>query len=355
MSAETYNWLRNNVLAGFADKRGAAWHAINGTATKDDNGELTHYAGAIPVDDVLRRLFNFEILEAPIKYDAFVGGKEVTLESPDDKVIYRGDTGDMLGKFKNSFVIHPYNEWLIEKAANILDTSKSDLAIANAGLLANGAVGFVQYEVPDSIKTPEGVEFRPSMLSATSVNGTLSTTDAMVFTNVVCDNTMTMAFSEDFAKEHRFKVKHSKYSNAKLSDARAALGIYFEAADTFAEQVKVLCETKVTGLQFKTFINFVAPTTDKDGDELKPGRSLTLAQDKQDKLLTLWTADPRVAPWMGTGYGVLQMMNTYFHHEQGVNKGTIRAERNALDAISGKTQKNDIATLDLLNKVLVTV
>lgn len=356
MSANSLDWLRNNVLAGFAEKRGAAWHANNGTNTVDDNGELTHYSGAIPIDDILRRLFNFQILEAPIEYTAVIKGKETHLESTTDKVIYRDDNGDLLGKFKNSFEIHPYNEWLIEKTANVLDTSKGELSAANAGLLSGGAVGFVQYEIPDSIRiSGVDVEFRPSLLCATSVNGTLSTTDAMVYTNVVCDNTMTMALSEKFAKAHRIKTKHSKFSGQKIAAHRNALGIYFDGAEEFMAQVKALCETKVSGLQFRTFINAVAPLVKAPSDEALTGRSLTLAEKKQEELLTLWVSDPRVAPWQGTAWGVLQMQNTWQHHLKGVNEGTVRQERNMFDAVSGKTQKSDAATLELLNTILERV
>ena len=45
--------------------------------------------------------------------------------------------------------------------------------------------------------------------------------------------------------------------------------------------------------------------------------------------------DPRVAPWHGTAFGVLQAVNTYEHHERPV-RGATRAERNMLRTVKGE-------------------
>ena len=53
MSKETMEWLNSNILVGFTAERGNAWHYradLQGT-------EPNHYEGAIPTDDILRRLF----------------------------------------------------------------------------------------------------------------------------------------------------------------------------------------------------------------------------------------------------------------------------------------------------------
>lgn len=50
MSRETSEWLNRNVLVGFTDKRGNAWHY-----KADDQGdEPNHYPGPVPVADVGR-------------------------------------------------------------------------------------------------------------------------------------------------------------------------------------------------------------------------------------------------------------------------------------------------------------
>jgi hypothetical protein len=49
------------TLIGFTSKRGNAWHYRQ----EDQGNEPNHYPDAIPMDDVLRRLFNFEVWETP--------------------------------------------------------------------------------------------------------------------------------------------------------------------------------------------------------------------------------------------------------------------------------------------------
>ena len=56
MSAETTEWLNRNVLRGFTNSRGTAWHY----SAAHQGDESNHYPGAIPVEDLKRRLFNWE-------------------------------------------------------------------------------------------------------------------------------------------------------------------------------------------------------------------------------------------------------------------------------------------------------
>ena len=94
---------------------------------------------------------------------------------------------------------------------------------------------------------------------------------------------------------------------------------------------------------------------DHDIPRPEPGvtsRARTLANNKREKLITLYKHDPRVAPWAGTAHGVIQAVNTYEHHV-GVVRGATRAERNMLRTTTGDFGKTDRATLVTLRKVLV--
>jgi hypothetical protein len=54
---------------------------------------------------------------------------------------------------------------------------------------------------------------------------------------------------------------------------------------------------------------------------------------------------------MGTGLGVLQAFNTYQHHLSG--KDDSRVERNALNALNGKTDDFDRQVLRILGDVVL--
>ena len=144
MSRETAEWLNTMTLVGYTDERGHAWHY-----RLDLQGiESNHYSKAIPVDDVLRRLFNFRVEEQPI-FIRKDSGEYVMVDGR--KAMVRDDNNTVLGLFKSGYQGHQYQEWLLENVATILD---DDLGIGSAGLLRNGGQAWVSVEIPDNITTP---------------------------------------------------------------------------------------------------------------------------------------------------------------------------------------------------------
>lgn len=349
MSQETSRWLNQNVLIGYTEKRGNAWHY----RASDQGAEPNHYAGAIPTADVLRRLFPWHAVEARTFYefDAGIGhgfsvvtddGSMFKIQRSERKTIIRSDTGAELGAFKEGYQPHQYDEWLIHNVATLLDTSRGDLGIGSAGLLKGGGVAWVEVSVPDTITTPEGVAFRPNLLAATSFNGSLATTYKRTVQATVCDNTLSVALSE---KGQTVKIRHSRNSLAKIGDVREALAIVHGIADDFTAQVAELCATKITEEQFEKMVDAIAPLP-KPGDA-KTTRALTLAEGKRDELFRLWSKDERVAPWRNSAFGAWQTLNTFAHHSMNV-RGMSRPERNMLNAVTGKTEQADADALDLI-------
>ncbi|MGW6054456.1 DUF932 domain-containing protein [Streptomyces sp. NPDC055189] len=333
MSKESLQWLNANTLIGFTDQRGSAWHY----RANLQSAETNHYPGAIPVDDVKRRLFGWQAVASPVYVESPVTGGLVPV--PERRAFVRSDTGHVLGIFGDGYQAHAYEEWLIDTIAQLLD---ADLAIGSAGLLRQGAVAWVSVEVPENVVTPEGVEFRPHLFGATSFDGSLATTFKRAVTNVVCDNSMCAGLAE---AGQQLKIRHSRYSQLRLGEARQALNIVYEIADDFAAEVKRLCETSVSERQWADFLDAHAPLPQE------PGRSRTMAEHKRDSLERLWRNDMRVAPWQHTAYGVLQAVNTFTHHEQTV-RGAVRAERNMLRAVTGGVDDLDLGTLRTLDDVL---
>lgn len=186
MSKETAEWLNLNTLIGFTDVRGKAWHH----KAELQGDESNHYTGAIPTEDVLRRLFAWEALRMDVQISGVVDnydtGEQDIVEFTDSSrvAIMHSRTQHVFGIFKESFQIHPYDEWLLEKVHSICDDS--DLAVASAGLLKAGGQAWCQFETPDTIVTPEGLSFRPFLLAATSLDGSLSSTYQFGAQAVVC-------------------------------------------------------------------------------------------------------------------------------------------------------------------------
>lgn len=346
MSRETMTTLNLSTLIGFAAKRGHAWHYRQELQGEESN----HYDGAIPVGDVMRRLFNYTAQARPVfvalptdllTADAIAeDGTPIRYVRVNDRqAITHSETGDVFGLFSDGYAIHQFGKWLIDAVSPLLSDT---ITIGSAGVLRRGAVAWVSVEAPENQRTREGVVFRPNLLAATSHDGSLATTYKMVATNVVCDNTMSAALRE---RGPQYRVKHSRHSTLRLQDARDALGLLEITADSFAAEVQALCEQTVTNAQWSAFLAATTPIPST------PGRAQTLAVTKQDTLRRLWNDDPRVSPWAGTAYGVLQAVNTYTHHEQTV-RGAGRAERNMLRAVTGGVDELDRSTLTTLDRVL---
>ena len=361
MSQETSEWLNSNVLVGFTDRRGKAWHYRADHQTPWDytseDGELVigvgnHYPGAIPLVDVKGRLFNWEPITGPVyalnsNEDGTVTGPENFIAIPNQVRVYPSD--DPSHTFwiaKESYTPHEYGDTLGNSLADLLDTSTDELGVSSAGLLKQRAVAWVEVSIPDTITTPEGIEFRPNLLATTSLNGTVATTWKRTVTETVCDNTWGMAMAE---KGQTYKVKHSRYSNLKLADARSALEIIHATADDIEAEFAALCEIQVTD---KQFFDIVKEITGPENGKEPTKMALTLQEKKMEQLSQLWRNDNRVSPWAGTGYGVIQAFNTWEHHLKGTRRGTTLAERNMLATINGDIEKNDRMVYDTMIKVL---
>jgi phage/plasmid-like protein (TIGR03299 family) len=348
MSQETMQWLNENVLIGFTEKRGTAWHY----RASDQGAEPNHYAGAIPVADVLRRLFHWHAVEArtffeipnpaPGSLSVFTpDGGTFPITRSEKKTIIRSDTFAELGAFKEGYQPHQYDEWLINNVATLLDTSRGDLGISSAGLLKGGAVAWVEVSIPDTITTPEGVAFRPNLLASTSFNGSLATTIGRKVQATVCDNTLSLALAE---KGQQVKIKHSRKSMGKIGDVREALEIVHTIEQDFRDAVATLTSIKVDDVMFEKALDMIQPLP-KPGDATK--NAITLAERKREAIQNLWLHDERAASWRGTAYGVWAALNTYGHHVQTV-KGTSRPERNMLNALNGTTERNDAEALQMI-------
>lgn len=351
MSTETLDDLNTNTLIGNTDHRGTAWHYRIDLQGEEPN----HYPGPIPVEAVRRRLFSWQAasrrvgVEIPTDIETMThlgsDGTPMRWTVLEDKqAICRDDNHYVMGVFASGYVRHQYDEWLLTTVADILD---DDLAISSAGLLKQGAIAWVEVSVPESITTPEGVEFRPNLLATTSFDGSIATTFKRTVTDVVCDNTRQAALSED---GQTFKVRHSRYSAAKLLPAREALALVHTVADEFAAEVARLCATRVTDRQWEQFLDVIVPRTQHSGAPLSL-RSATVAGKKRDRLQQLYRHDQRVAPWTGTAHGVLQAVNTYEHHETAV-RGSTRSERNMLRTVTGDFAKLDKSAMSVLATVL---
>lgn len=335
MSTETLEWLRENTLIGYTEKRGKAWHARH----NDEDGN--HYPGPVPIEDV-SKLLGYELAEASL--NATVINSDGVLEVPvkNRKAIVRLDTGAVFGIFGAGYKIHRPQEWLVDNLNLILD---GGLNVGSALALKGGAVAAIQAELSDTREAAEGVLHRPFLSAVTSHDGSLATTYFAGTTVIHCDNTLSAGLRAVDVLKH--KVRHSRNSLDRISDVRERLDLVVEqVGDLFEEEVKRLTSEVVSEEKWQRFLSAF---TNPKGKELS-GRSQTMADTKAATLNRLWNYDERVAPWRGNAYGVVAAVNTFTHWEAGV-KNVTRDERNGLRMASGEFNDLDASTIKLLAAV----
>jgi len=334
MSKETYEWLNKYCLIGYTQQRGTAWHYRKDSQSVEPN----HYEGAIPVGDVLRRLYSWEAQEAPV----YVKWNDNFRLETDRKAIVRSDNGDVLGMFKDTYAIHQYKSWLIESVSHLLDDS---LNIGSAGILKNGAVSFVSVEMPESIKVLDGFTVRPMLLATTSHNGSISTTYKSVSTRVECDNLLARALSED---TQAFRARHSKNSNFRLQNVRDALGFVHRMTEDIVAEVNKYANIKVSDREWEAIVSKLMPI---NTDANAPKQAISRIENKQERIKEMYRNDPRVAPFTGTALGVIQAFNTFNQHI--IGKDDNRVERNMMNALTGKVFNQDEQVMKVIKELVL--
>jgi phage/plasmid-like protein (TIGR03299 family) len=349
MSRENMKTLNTMQLFGFTLKRGrSAWWRMDELA----GGKPNHFDGPVPLT-AAETLLDFDVIGLPCGV-RLPDGSWLELKSQRKAMVCSDElakgVADDLGVFKSGYneKDHQYKLWLLKMYERIIGANP-ELGLGSVGLLANRGRAYAQFELPENIKTKEGVSFRPNLLFATSFDGSLSSIAKRTQTIVECDNTLELGLGE---LGQGYKIKHTKYSGFRMDSCREALAIVVEDADNTKAEIERLCGIKVSALQWKQFLDAYVPVpTTEQVAASKSTRGTTMAVTKREKLTELYLTDQRAAPWVNTAFGVLQAVNTYQQHE-GLQRGNVhRATRNMENVVSGKFAQNDNEALELLFKI----
>jgi len=343
VSRYTSKQLADNTLIGMAAKRGKAWW----WRASDEGDEPNHYDGPVPIEDVHRRLFDWDAIVVPsysgkpirdddgnIQYDE--DGKSIVFPDLDpDRVYVQASDNDH--RFYNAtpgYTPHQYHDWLLGRVGGLLG---DDLVISSAGLLDQRGTAWVELSVPENLQVA-GMFIRPNLLATTSHTGKISTTYKRTITSVVCDNTYDAAMAEGGAT---VKVRHTKNSIMREIEMREALQIVADTGSATVRAIEEMADTKIDGGQWELLLKTVVPSTGSP-------KGKTQAENVREAIDRMYEHDDRVAPWNGTAFGAFQAWSTYNTHERRVKGQTDRAERNMWDAIDGGTAKRDAIMLDAL-------
>lgn len=298
--------------------------------------------GAITIDEAMTLLDWLPQESTSVSATFLTTDGFTTVQDPDSKFLRHPETGLILGRHLQGYAVHGYADTLLRDASAITD---GELGIARVTVLGGGKRAAVQYEFNDDVTTTKGVQFRPFLSAATSLDGSIATSFFTGATAIICDNTLNLAINRAKRAGEIYRVKHTRNSQVNVAVARTVLGIISQVADEFTEEIERLTNEYVSDQKWKDFLDAIAP-------EAKPGASVRTtnnAERKRAELNRLWNFDERVAPWKNSAYGAVAAVNTWTNHVQNV-KGD-RGERNVARMIDGTFAKADTLALRTLARI----
>lgn len=350
MTNETYSDLCKNLRIGYTDERGPAWW------WRGDNAEAlasgSHFDGPVP-PEVVRELMRVPLVRGRLfaQWEDADGNRQVR-ELDQRMVVMQQDTGDDMGVFGKDYVIHQYEPWTIgvldqlARSAAGRDLDEADYGIAAAGLLEKAKVAFVQARLSGDFEFA-GYGYQPYMMALTSSSGRLASDVSGGVIGAVCDNTMEMA-RRSAAFNHR--VKHTLHSEQRRDDMQFEVGLMYKMAEDFEASSSRLLNVDVSDEDFRLWKAEMLAPREEPTTKLGRDRLAKSTEERSDEMDRLWTKDPKVAPWTGTAFGIVQLDNTDRTWNRQVRGGT-RLERNLMGAVNGTTGKEDQRALDVLAKV----
>lgn len=339
-------------------------HALIGMTDKRPNwigqtdGQLPTYPGPIPVAEVERRLFDWHAVSVPTgnfipcEPDAIgsvmIDGKYYMPKvTPNAQGIVRSDDWTEMGRHKGGYRIHDYKVWGTRTLSNVV---QGQLIIPSALTLKNGAQAAVEVSLDETLHDGDsGVDFWPSLLFRTSLDGSIATTYSAFARVLACDNMFQGIDAEAKAAGRQAKWKHtaSSLSADTVTGVREALHIMERTADDMVTYLRKLTPIPVERKQWLKVMDIIEPPAKADASKV----ALTKADNRRQQLDAVYQRDPMVAPWNGTAFGVVQAINTYQHHYANV-RGTSRIERVYDRAIRNEFAESDTKTLVALAGVL---
>lgn len=348
-SRETMQWLQENVLVGYVDERGPAWWS--NAITKNGAWEMpagSHFPGAVPMKKVTK-LLDVRLVKGTsyVKYLDDEDNEQVVQDTENIPVV-NASTGRIFGYPKEGYAIHPYLPTLKGFMEKILHDES--VAVGSAGLLRHGGVAFLQARLPEHYEV-QGYGYVPYLSAVTSVDRSRKTTYLTGVLGQVCDNTVDASILGAYTK---VAIRHSRNSGIKVQDARDKLGIQLaQVGDEAAEGIENLLKIDVSPREFAKWLDLAVPLPEyKETKAGTGGKGYTQAENKRNALEVLWEHDPKVKPWAGTAFGVLQLDNTFRTWDsvvRGMSGG--RLELNFTRDIQGKTTASDKLALSRLATV----
>ena len=300
-----------------------------------------NFAQAVPFGRI-EELFNVEAKFEQV-YTMRDGEPQVV---PGRHALVREDDGSVLNVVSHRYAIHQFGEVLIDNLLTLMEATGDELEVMGAGLLQNGAVGWIQVRADEWTLNDDTMS--PTITLASSHNGTLATSYRAGLHRFICSNQLSTMSSNAGSV---YKLRHTVNSRLRFDDAAVALGMMSQASqDAYAETGRLMSQ-EVTDREFAAIVEQLDPRP--IGDDVS-AHAVTRWENRREAISNLYRNDERVAEFTGTGWGVVQAFNTYRQWERPYRKNTAHGEisrfgRAMTDYLSGDLEAADARVIDVVS------
>lgn len=183
---------------------------------------------------------------------------------------------------------------------DILDSG--DAHFETAGSLRGGRVVFITARLNRDV-TVDGDRLVPYLVVASSHDGTMGVRALATPVRVVCANTLRLAAASAASE---YYVRHTASATHRVAEARQALGMSWRYLDGFEAEVAELLAQDVTTAQQRRHLAHLFPTSDD-----RSNRTNERQQARREAVLTILYEDPTVRDYAGSGWGLLNAVNSW--------------------------------------------
>jgi phage/plasmid-like protein (TIGR03299 family) len=220
------------------------------------------------------------------------------------------------------------------------------MPIETAGSLNNGRRIYALAKLDRALDL-QGDQILPYLLFLWSHDGTSAVRVMPTPVRVVCANTLRMALA---GAQNVWSASHTASIHDRAEQAKQNLRLTNSFYDKFEDEVRRLIDLTVSEMTFESILQEVVPdpVPDREGNKISE-RKLDNALTKRGEIRKLYHHDDRVAPFQGTGWGVMQAFSTHDLWYGKVHGGDAkRLERQATRVLGGDTLTNTTKVQGLL-------
>jgi phage/plasmid-like protein (TIGR03299 family) len=289
--------IRENGMAemAFTGSRDAIWHGL---------GQQLEEGASIETWKVQAGL-DWEVFESAVTFQTMEDGKIVSKVFPNKKALFRSDTKAPLSIVGSDFKIVQPGE-VLEFFSDLVQIH--GMKLSTAGSLFGGTRFWALAETGKVDSVVPGDDIKGHLLLTTAVDGTLATTAKFVSTRVVCNNTLTVAMSEN--SKNMVRKTHKKEWDP--SSIKIDLGLIDESWNKFMENIRKLSEVEMSDKQVREFFQDMFFDPKKTAEEQTWG-----ATRRVSELMNLYANGAGASLAHGTAWGALNAVTEMFTHGSG--------------------------------------